>query len=286
MNLKDFFYDLPEELIAQHPIQNRSDSRMMFLDRLTGALKHRRFCEIASFLSPGDCLVINDSKVMPARLMGFASSSASSSKKIEILLHKRLDEKRWEVLAKPGKKVREGDVVIFGDGSLAARIEEVKDNGLRVAAFEYEGVFEALLDKFGEMPLPHYIKTNLDESVARQRYQTIYAAHLGSVAAPTAGLHFTDEIMREITGMGVQVARVTLHVGLGTFRPVKTENIAEHHMHSEYCRIEKDQADIINNAKMRGKRVIAVGTTSCRTLESRACSNGMVSPGSDRKSVV
>ncbi|MDR1664603.1 MAG: tRNA preQ1(34) S-adenosylmethionine ribosyltransferase-isomerase QueA [Clostridiales bacterium] len=281
MKRSDFYFELPPRLIAQHPAAERSGSRMLLLDRNTGSIQHRRFSEIASFFAPGDCLVINDSKVIPARLLGESSRGSA----VELLLHERLDERRWEVLVKPGKKARAGEKISFAKGKLTASIESVTDDGLRVAAFEYEGIFETLLDEIGETPLPHYITEHPATASERARYQTVYARYDGSVAAPTAGLHFTEEILRELSGAGVRIARVTLHVGLGTFRPVKADNIDDHRMHSEYCRVEPDQAEIINEARKNNRRVIAVGTTSCRTLESSADEAGIVVAGSRRTGI-
>ncbi|MCL1844372.1 MAG: tRNA preQ1(34) S-adenosylmethionine ribosyltransferase-isomerase QueA [Defluviitaleaceae bacterium] len=258
MNKSDFFYELPKELIAQQPNERRDGSRLMHLCRKTGAVSHKNFTDIVDLLNPGDCIVINDSKVIPARLAG--------EKNIEMLLHERLEDGRWSVLVKPGKKARVGDELIFGGGRLAARVDEIIEDGLRVVSLTHEGDFEPLLEEIGEMPLPHYIE---EKQTDTSRYNTVYATHEGSVAAPTAGLHFTDEILQKIAAKGVKIARVTLHVGIGTFRPVKEDDITKHHMHSEYCRIEPEVADMINATKAAGGRVIAIGTTSCRTIESR-----------------
>jgi S-adenosylmethionine:tRNA ribosyltransferase-isomerase len=281
MNRQDFAFHLPKHLIAQEPSAARDGSRLMVLCRHTGQVTHRRFYEIPAFLSPGDCLVINDSKVIPARLWGETASGAG----VEMLLHECMGGSRWTALFKPGKKARSGDTLTFGGGALTALVEETAEDGLRVVTLAHEGEMEPLLDKIGEMPLPHYIKTGLSDGEIKERYQTVYAAHSGSVAAPTAGLHFTDALLGQIADMGVKIARVTLHVGLGTFRPVKAEDIKQHAMHREYCQINEDQAEIINNAKKNGSRVIAVGTTACRTLESRANGEGFVAPGSERTGI-
>lgn len=270
MNLKDFYYELPPELIAQDPLENRSDSRLMVLDRTTGKVEHRVFSDILEYLNPGDCLVINDTKVIPARLMG---TKAGTGAAIEVLLLKRKSDDSWECLVKPGKKARPGAVIEFGDGLLKGEITDVVDEGNRIIKFHYEGIFEEILDKLGQMPLPPYITHALQD---RNRYQTVYAKNEGSAAAPTAGLHFTQELLQKIRDRGVEVASVTLHVGLGTFRPVKVENVEEHHMHSEFFCIEQEEADKINRAKANGGRIISVGTTSCRTLESAAEDDGYI----------
>jgi len=279
MDKKDFYYELPEHLIAQQPAAERSGSRLMRLDRKTGQMQHRMFKEIVSLLRPGDCLVVNDSRVIPARLIGKTAAGSD----IELLLHERVGEKRWTALVKPGRRAREGAELTFGDGLLTGRVEEIltEEEGLRVISFEHEGEFEAILMDVGEMPLPHYIHERGDES----RYQTVYAKHDGSVAAPTAGLHFTEEIMQEIERAGIRIARVTLHVGIGTFRPVKEDDITKHHMHSEYCRVEPEVAELINETKRNGGRVIAIGTTSCRTLESRVDDNGQIVPGAGKTDI-
>lgn len=271
MNLKDFYYELPPELIAQDPLENRSDSRLMVLDRTTGKVEHRVFSDILEYLNPGDCLVINDTKVIPARLMG---TKAGTGAAIEVLLLKRKNDDSWECLVKPGKKARPGVVIEFGNGLLKGEITDVVDEGNRIIKFHYEGIFEEILDKLGQMPLPPYITHALQD---RNRYQTVYAKNEGSAAAPTAGLHFTQELLQKIRDRGVEVASVTLHVGLGTFRPVKVENVEEHHMHSEFFCIEQEEADKINRAKANGGRIISVGTTSCRTLESAAEDDGYIS---------
>lgn len=271
MNLHDFYYELPQELIAQDPLEDRSSSRLMVLNRETGKIEHRIFRDILEYLHPGDCLVVNDTKVIPARLIG---SKIGTDAKVEVLLLKREAEDVWETLVKPGKKLKPGAKVSFGDGILTGEILEVVEDGNRKIRFQYEGIFEEILDQLGQMPLPPYITHQLQD---KTRYQTVYAKHDGSAAAPTAGLHFTPELLQQIQHQGVQIAHVTLHVGLGTFRPVKVENILEHHMHSEYYQVEEDQARLINETKARGGRIIAVGTTSCRTLESAVGANGLVS---------
>lgn len=266
MNLHDFYYELPEELIAQDPLSDRSSSRLMVMNRETGELEHKIFRDIVDFLKPGDCLVINDTKVIPARLIGEKDGTGAA---IEVLLLKRKEDLKdvWEVLVKPGKKAKPGTRITFGGGRLAAEVIDIVDEGNRLIRFEYEGIFEEILDELGQMPLPPYITHKLQD---QNRYQTVYAKHEGSAAAPTAGLHFTKELLEQISNKGVDIAMVTLHVGLGTFRPVKVENIQEHHMHSEFYMITQEAADKINAAKERGGRVICVGTTSCRTIESAA----------------
>ena len=270
MDIKEFYYDLPEELIAQDPLLDRSSSRLMVLDKMSGEIKNKKFSDIKSYLKKGDCLVINDTKVIPARLFG---SRESTGGKVEILLLKRLQNDIWEVLVKPGKKCKIGSKINFGDGILKGEIIDIVDEGNRLIKFSYEGIFEEILDKLGEMPLPPYIKHKLED---KNRYQTVYAKHDGSAAAPTAGLHFTPELLKEIEEMGVEIARVTLHVGLGTFRPVKEQDILKHHMHSEFYIVGKEAADKINATKKRGDRVICVGTTSCRTLESATDEDGIL----------
>ncbi len=274
MKLHDFYYELPQELIAQDPLEDRSSSRLMLLDKNSGEIKHEHFYNIKDYLKAGDCLVINDTKVIPARLFGVKKDTGA---KIEVLLLKRKENDNWEVLVKPGRKAKPGTVISFGDGLLECEVTDVVDDGNRIIHFSYEGIFEEILDRLGEMPLPPYITHKLKD---KNRYQTVYAKHEGSAAAPTAGLHFTNQLLKEIEEMGVNIAHVTLHVGLGTFRPVKVEEITNHHMHSEYYCIEKDAADIINNTKKNGGRVIAVGTTSCRTLESAASYDGTISESS------
>ena len=268
MKVTDFTFDLPEELIAQDPLEDRASSRLLALDRVTGERSHRHFRDIKEYLKPGDCLVINDTKVIPARLIGEKEGTGA---KIEVLLLKRKENDMWETLVKPGKKARPGARIAFGNGELVAEVVDVLDEGNRLIHFEYEGIFEEVLDRLGQMPLPPYITHQLQD---KNRYQTVYAKHEGSAAAPTAGLHFTNELLKEIEEMGVKIAHVTLHVGLGTFRPVKVENVLEHHMHSEFYCIEQDAADMINETKAKGGRVISVGTTSTRTLESAADENG------------
>ena len=274
MKTSDFYFDLPEELIAQDPLEDRSSSRLMVLDKNTGEITHRIFRDITEYLHPGDCLVINDTKVIPAMLIGAKEDTGA---KIEILLLKRKENDIWETLVKPGKKCRPGAKVVFGNGELRAEILEVLEDGNRLVQFSYEGIFEEVLDRLGQMPLPPYITHKLQD---KNRYQTVYAKYEGSAAAPTAGLHFTKELLKEIEDSGVRIARVTLHVGLGTFRPVKVENVLEHHMHSEYYHVSKEAADIINDTRRNGGRVISVGTTSTRTLESVAQDDGTIVPGS------
>lgn len=274
MKTSDFYYELPQELIAQDPLEDRSASRLMHLDRKTGAVEHRHFRDIKEYLRPGDCLVINDTKMIPARLYG---RKVGTDALIEILLLKRRENDVWETLVKPGKKCRPGAEISFGEGILRGRVLDVVEEGNRLIQFEYEGIFEEILDQLGEMPLPPYITHKLKD---RKRYQTVYARHEGSAAAPTAGLHFTRELLEEIREMGVKIAHVTLHVGLGTFRPVKVENVTEHHMHSEFYVVEEEQAALVNEARKNGGRIIAVGTTSCRTLESAADAEGILKAGS------
>lgn len=268
MKKEDFYFDLPEELIAQDPLEDRSGSRLLVLDKETGETEHHIFREIVNYLNPGDCLVINDTKVIPARLIGEKEGTGA---KVEVLLLKRKGNDIWETLVKPGRKMKPGARLVFGNGLLKAEVIGVVEEGNRLIRFEYEGIFEEILDQLGQMPLPPYITHQLED---KNRYQTVYAKHSGSAAAPTAGLHFTPELLDEIKEKGVEIAHVTLHVGLGTFRPVKVENIQEHHMHSEFYRIEQSEADKINRAKEEGHRVICVGTTSCRTVESAADENG------------
>lgn len=270
MNVKDFYYDLPQELIAQDPLEDRSGSRLMVLGREDGSIRHCVFRDLADYLYPGDCLVINNTKVLPARLYGKKEGTDAD---IELLLLKRLADDRWESLVKPGKKAKVGTKIVFGDGLLTGEVVDIVEEGNRIIQFSYPGIFEEILDKLGEMPLPPYITHRLED---KQRYQTVYARQEGSAAAPTAGLHFTPQLLKQIQEKGVEIAEVTLHVGLGTFRPVKTENVLDHHMHAEYYNIRKEQADKINRAKAAGHRVIAVGTTSTRTLESVADEAGYV----------
>lgn len=274
MDVKDFYYDLPQELIAQDPLPDRSASRLLVLDKETGEIEHRVFRDILSYLRKGDCLVINDTKVIPARLIG---SREGTDAKIEVLLLKRKENDIWETLVKPGKKAKVGTVINFGDGLLKGRVVDVVEEGNRLIQFSYEGIFEEILDRLGQMPLPPYITHQLQD---KNRYQTVYAKNDGSAAAPTAGLHFTRELLKAIEDKGVQIAHVTLHVGLGTFRPVKVENVLEHHMHSEFYLVEEPEAEKINSTKKNGGRVICVGTTSCRTLESATGEDGILRAGS------
>ena len=270
MDLHDFDYELPQELIAQDPLSDRSASRLMLLDKTTGAIEHKIFRDIIDYLNPGDCLVLNDTKVIPARLIGERVGTGAA---IEVLLLKRKADCRdvWEVLVKPGKKAKVGTKISFGGGKLVAEVIDIVEEGNRMIQFTYEGIFEEILDELGQMPLPPYITHKLED---KNRYQTVYAKHEGSAAAPTAGLHFTKELLEQIQKKGVEIASVTLHVGLGTFRPVKVENIQEHHMHSEFYIVTEEAADKINRAKQNGGRVICVGTTSCRTIESAALPDG------------
>ncbi len=270
MKTSDFNYNLPEELIAQEPLKDRASSRLMVLDKNTGEIEHKTFRDIKQYLKKGDCLVINDTKVLPARLIGERKNTGA---RVEILLLVRKEIDKWEVLVHPGKKAKPGDRIVFGNGLLEAEILEVIEGGNRIVKFHFDGVFENILDKLGEMPLPPYITHKLED---KNRYQTVYAEHDGSAAAPTAGLHFTKELLKEIEDMGVKIAHVTLHVGLGTFRPVKVEDVTNHEMHSEYYIVEESQAKMINDAKAAGGRIISVGTTSTRTLESVTDENGIV----------
>lgn len=269
----DFYFDLPQELIAQDPLEDRSASRLLVLNRETGAVEHHHFKEIINYLRPGDCLVLNNTKVIPARLMGVKEDTGAA---IEVLLLKRRENDIWETLVKPGKKARPGTKLVFGDGCLRAEVLDVVEEGNRLIRFTYEGIFEEVLDRLGEMPLPPYITHKLQD---KNRYQTVYAKYEGSAAAPTAGLHFTEALLQEIREMGVETVFVTLHVGLGTFRPVKVDNILEHHMHSEHYQVTQETADLINRTKENGGRVICVGTTSCRTVESAADESGRVQAG-------
>ena len=271
MDVKDFDYELPEELIAQDPLKKRDDSRLMILNRETGEIRHSIFHEIIHELEPGDCLVVNNTRVIPARLYGVKKDTGAA---IEVLLLKRKSDNIWETLVKPGKKCRPGTVIDFGEGRLTGTVIDVVEEGNRLIEFSYEGIFEEVLDALGEMPLPPYITHKLED---KNRYQTVYAKYDGSAAAPTAGLHFTDELLQKIREKGIDIAEVTLHVGLGTFRPVKVDKIEEHHMHSEFYMISQEAADKINRAKASGHRVICVGTTSCRTIESAADENGHLS---------
>lgn len=274
MKRQDFYYELPEELIAQDPLEDRSSSRLLVLDKESGCVSHHVFKEIVDYLREGDCLVINDTKVIPARLIG---SKVGTEAKIEILLLKRKENDTWETLVKPGKKAKAGTVISFGDGLLTGEVTDVVEEGNRLIKFSYEGIFEEILDRLGQMPLPPYITHQLED---KNRYQTVYAKHSGSAAAPTAGLHFTPALLDDIQGKGIDIARVTLHVGLGTFRPVKADDIMEHHMHSEFYQIDEAAAMKINKAKDTGGRVICVGTTSCRTIESAAYEAGHLKAGS------
>lgn len=269
----DFYFNLPEELIAQDPLSDRSASRLLFLNKETGETEHHIFKEIKEYLRPGDCLVLNNTKVIPARLLGCKEDTGGA---VEVLLLKRHDKDVWETLVKPGKKCKPGTRLVFGEGLLCGEVLETVEEGNRLIRFTYEGIFEEILDKLGEMPLPPYITHKLQD---KNRYQTVYAKYEGSAAAPTAGLHFTTELLKELENKGVALVYVTLHVGLGTFRPVKTENVLEHHMHSEYYEVTKEAADTINRIKSAGGRVICVGTTSCRTIESAADENGRVRAG-------
>ena len=270
MDVKDFYFDLPQELIAQDPLEDRSSSRLLVLDKETGAVEHRVFRDIVSYLRKGDCLVINDTKVIPARLYGVKEGTQA---KIEVLLLKRRADDVWEVLVKPGRKARPGAVIQFGEGLLTGKVIDVVEEGNRLIQFSYQGIFEEILDQLGQMPLPPYITHQLKD---KNRYQTVYAKHEGSAAAPTAGLHFTEELLKQIEEKGVKIAHVTLHVGLGTFRPVKVDNVQDHHMHSEFYIVEEEEAKKINDTKKAGGRVICVGTTSCRTLESAAGEDGVL----------
>lgn len=274
MKTSDFYYDLPKELIAQDPLEDRSASRLMHLNKETGEYEHGHFRDILKYLKPGDCLVINDTKVIPARLYG---SKVGTDAAIEILLLKRRENDIWETLVKPGKKCKVGTVISFGDGILTGEVVDIVDEGNRLIQFHYDGIFEEILDQLGEMPLPPYITHKLKD---KNRYQTVYAKNDGSAAAPTAGLHFTKELMKQVEEKGVKIAHVTLHVGLGTFRPVKVDDVESHHMHSEFYMVEEDQAKLINDTKKNGGRVISVGTTSCRTLESATDENGILHAGS------
>lgn len=273
MKKSDFFFELPEELIAQDPLEDRSSSRLLVLDRHTGEMSHHIFREIVDYLKPGDCLVLNNTKVIPARLLGEREGTGAH---VEVLLLKRREGDVWETLVRPGKRCRPGNRLVFGDGLLRAEILETVEEGNRLVHFEYDGIFEEVLDKLGEMPLPPYITHKLQD---KNRYQTVYAKYDGSAAAPTAGLHFTRELLKQIEDMGVGIAYVTLHVGLGTFRPVKEENLLNHHMHSEYYQVTEEAARMINQTKQSGGRVICVGTTSCRTIESASDESGRVKPG-------
>ena len=274
MKTADFYFDLPQELIAQDPLEDRSSSRLLVLDRETGKTEHHIFKDVIDYLNPGDCLVVNNTKVIPARLFG---TKEGTEAKIEILLLKRKENDVWETLVKPGKKAKPGTRITFGEGLLTGEVIDVVEEGNRLIKFTYDGIFEEILDQLGQMPLPPYITHQLKD---KNRYQTVYAKHDGSAAAPTAGLHFTPELLEEIKAKGVNIAHVTLHVGLGTFRPVKVEDVTNHHMHSEFYIVEEDQAKLINETKKRGGKIVSVGTTSCRTLESATDENGILQAGS------
>ncbi len=270
MNVKDFYYDLPQEMIAQHPLEDRTASKLMVINRKNNSISHKHFYDIIDYLNPGDCLVMNNTRVIPARLYGVKEGSGG---KIEFLLLKRINIDTWEIILKPGRKARPGSRFVFGDGILKAEILEVLEDGNRIVRFEYDGVWEEILDTLGEMPLPPYIKEKLED---KNRYQTVYSKIEGSAAAPTAGLHFTDELLEKIKQKGINIAFVTLHVGLGTFRPVSVEKIEEHHMHSEYYEVSEETAQIINRTRAQGGRIVAVGTTSVRTLETCSKDDGTV----------
>ncbi len=267
MKTHDFWYDLPEELIAQTPLEKRDSSRLLVLDRSSGKVEHKHFYDILDYLRPGDCLVMNDSRVLPARLLGHRPTGGA----VEVLLLRDLGDKKWECLCKPGRKMQIGQNVIFGNGELTATVTDIREDGNRVVEFHYEGIFLEVLERLGKMPLPPYIKAELQD---QERYQTVYSREIGSAAAPTAGLHWTEELLDKARARGVKTAFVTLHVGLGTFRPVKAEEISEHHMHSEFCMISQETAELLNQTKAGGGRIICVGTTSCRTLESLAKEDG------------
>ena len=273
MKTSDFYFDLPEELIAQDPLEDRSSSRLLVLDKETGETEHHVFRDILDMVGPGDCMVLNNTKVIPARLYGTKDDTGAG---VEILLLKRLEKDLWECLVKPGKKCKPGARIVFGDGRLKAEIKETKDDGNRLIAFEYEGIWEEVLDALGEMPLPPYITHKLQD---KNRYQTVYAKYEGSAAAPTAGLHFTKSLLEQIEAKGVKIVYVTLHVGLGTFRPVKVEDVTNHHMHSEYYEVTEETAQIVNETKANGGRIICVGTTSCRTVESASTEDGVLHAG-------
>lgn len=273
MKTSDFYYDLPEELIAQTPLQRRDGSRLMVLDRTTGQVQHRHFYDIVEYLRPGDCLVLNDSRVLPARLLGHRPTGGA----VEVLLLRDLGDGQWECLCKPGRKMQVGSEVIFGNGELTATVAQVQEDGNRIVRFHYDGIFLEVLERLGKMPLPPYIKAELAD---QERYQTVYSREIGSAAAPTAGLHWTKELLEQVRQMGVNTAFVTLHVGLGTFRPVKAEQITDHHMHAELCMISRETADLLNRTRARGGRIICVGTTSCRTLESLVNADGSFEPKS------
>ena len=270
MQVKDFYYDLPKELIAQHPMEKRDECRLMILSKETGSIEHKKFKDILDYFSPGDCLVLNDTRVLPARLLGAKEGSGG---KMEFLLLKRIDKNDWEILVKPGKKAGVGSRFVFGNGELKAEVISIEAEGNRIVAFQYEGIFEEILDRLGQMPLPPYITEKLED---KEQYQTVYSKEKGSAAAPTAGLHFTKELLESIKAKGVKIAYLTLHVGLGTFRPVKVDKIEEHHMHSEFYMLAKEAAETINEVKAKGGRIISVGTTSTRTLETIADAKGFL----------
>ncbi len=279
LKTSDYYFDLPQELIAQDPLEDRAASRLLVMDRKTGEIRHRVFSDCKEYLHPGDTLVLNDTKVIPARLLGTKEDTGAH---VEILLLKRLGADTWETLVRPGKKLRPGARVVFGDGSLRAVILDILDEGNRLVRFEYEGIFEEVLDRLGEMPLPPYITHKLED---KNMYQTVYARYEGSAAAPTAGLHFTKELLEQLREMGVRTAFVTLHVGLGTFRPVKVDDVKKHHMHTEWYQVSEEAAELINRTHEEGHRVICVGTTSCRTVESASDETGKVHAGSDETSI-
>lgn len=279
LKTSDYYFDLPQELIAQDPLADRTSSRLLVMNRRTGEIEHRIFRDITEYLRPGDTIVLNDTKVIPARLLGTKEGTGAG---VEILLLKRLGDRQWETLVRPGKKLKPGARVSFGDGSLRAVILDVLDGGNRLVEFEYEGIFEEILDKLGEMPLPPYITHKLQD---KNRYQTVYARYEGSAAAPTAGLHFTQDLLEEIRKKGVRTAFVTLHVGLGTFRPVKVDDVTAHHMHTEWYNVSEEAAELINRTHVEGHRVICVGTTACRTVESAADQDGIVRAGADDTSI-
>lgn len=273
MKKSDFYFDLPEELIAQTPIQQRDHSRLLHLDKQTGAIEHRHFYDLPDYLHEGDCLVLNDSRVLPARLIGARSTGGS----VELVLLRDLGNGKWECLSRPGRKTKPGTELIFGEGQLHATVESVAEGGNRIVQFHYQGIFLEILERLGKMPLPPYIREELEDA---ERYQTVYSRELGSAAAPTAGLHFTPELLHTLAAKGVTIAYVTLHVGLGTFRPVKEDEIEDHAMHAEFCVVPEETARLVTEAKQQGRRVIAVGTTSCRTLESYAKEDGTLEPSS------
>ena len=279
LRTSDYYFDLPEELIAQDPLPARDDAKLLVMNKTTGKIEHKIFHDIIDYLKPGDCLVLNDTKVIPARLLGTKKDTGAA---VEILLLKRRENDIWETLVKPGKKLRPGAEVTFGDGCLTAKILDIVEEGNRLVQFYYEGIFEEVLDKLGEMPLPPYITHKLQD---KNMYQTVYAKYEGSAAAPTAGLHFTNDLLEKIQEKGIELAYVTLHVGLGTFRPVKVDNVLEHHMHTEWFQVNADAAAKINKAKESGNRVICVGTTSCRTIESAAAEDGHIDPIADNTSI-